>query len=156
MKTTILFSTLAILAGCASNAPSKPDNAEPARMADRPAAAPVDVGIDWEWRVVGDAAARPVQVFDMNGQTYVQMRDRRPVVLLVNGAVVPFLASWPYLVVQGQPDRIDVVMEGYRAVAERLSARVQQEAVAAPTAVPAAVPAAGQAASNRVERVKFN
>lgn len=146
MKATILFSALAILSGCASNVPPKPEN-EPPRVADRPAAAPVDVGIDWDWRVVGDAAARPVQVFGLKGQTYVQMRDRRPVVLLVNGSVVPFLISWPYLVIQGQPDSIDIVIDGYRAVAERVSPSVQREPVGAPDAA---------ASGNRVERVKLN
>lgn len=157
MKKTILFSALALLTGCALQAPVKPENVQPPRVADRPAAAPVDVGIDWEWRVVGDAAARPVQVFDMNGQTYLQMRDRRPVVLLVNGMVVPFMTGWPYLVVQGQPDRVDVVIEGYRAVAERLSARNQVPvAVAQPVIGLQAVPQT-MATPNirRVERVNF-
>lgn len=112
---------LPLMAGCASQPPAPPQ--PPVQVADRPAAAPVDVGIEWSWRLVGDAAARPVQVFSMNGQTYLQMRDRRPVVLLVGGQIVPFMTSWPYLIVQGEPDRVDIVLEGYRAIAERISAK---------------------------------
>lgn len=149
MKTTIyFFSMLALLTGCAIQPPVRQEAAANPAVADRPAAAPVDVGIGWGWRVVGDAAARPVQVFDANGQTYVQMRDRRPVVLLVNGEVVPHLTSWPYLVIQGRPDYIDVVLEGYRAVAERVSAPAPQ---------PGPVVAAQEhdTRTNRVERVKI-
>lgn len=137
----IYFFTLALLSGCAVQPPTQETQAE----ADRPAAAPVDVGIDWGWRVVGDAASRPVQVFSLGGQTYVQMRDRRPVVLLINGEVVPYRASWPYLVIQGVPDRLDVVLDGYRAVAERQSVQATQK-----TAVPME-----PAQINRVERVKI-
>lgn len=148
MKTTIYFSVLALLlSGCAIQPPVRQDAAANPAVADRPAAAPVDVGIGWGWRVVGDAAARPVQVFDAKGQTYVQMRDRRPVVLLVNGEVVPHSVSWPYLVIQGRPDYIDVVLEGYRAVAERVSAPAPQ---------PGPVVATQEQGYpiNRVERVK--
>lgn len=148
MKTTIYLSALALLSGCALQPPVKTEAAGLATVADRPAAASVDVGISWGWRVVGDAAARPVQVFDLNGQTYVQMRDRRPVVLLVNGEVVPHRTSWPYLVIQGQPDYIDVVLEGYRAVAERISAP-------APHAAPIVASQEPVPQTNRVERVKI-
>lgn len=129
IKKLSVFSVLALplIAGCATQPPAPPT--PPVQVADRPAAAPVDVGIEWSWRLVGDATARPVQVFSMNGQTYLQMRDRRPVVLLVGGQIVPFLTSWPYLIVQGEPARIDIVLEGYRAIAERTST---QNAVTAP------------------------
>lgn len=143
----IHFCALALLlSGCASQPPA--EEALPA-TADRPAAAPADVGIDWGWRIVGDAAARPVQVFSFREQTYVQMRDRRPVVLLVGGEVVPHVASWPYLIVQGVPDYVDVVLDGYRAVAEHVS---QPAAPARETVLPGQVESAGL---NRIERVKI-
>lgn len=137
MKFTTSLLLLALLAGCATQGDVNQDYGP----ADRPAAAPVDVGIDWDWRVVGDAAARPVQAFSMDGQTYLQMRDYRPVVLLVNGEVIPYVRSWPHLIVQGEPAHIDVVLDGYRAVVERI---VREQPAPA---------AAGQ--QNRVERVKL-
>lgn len=148
MKTFSVFSLLALplFVGCAAQPPVK--ETPPVAVADRPAAAPVDVGIEWNWRIVGDAATRPVQVFSMNGQTYLHMRDRRPVVLLVGGEIVPYLASWPYLVIQGEPDRVDVVLEGYRAIAERVPASYQS---AAPAAFVAPVRAAQAGAT--VERI---
>lgn len=120
VKTWRLALVLPLIAGCATQ-PASPAATQVSlcNVADRPAAAPVDVGIEWGWRIVGDAAARPVQVFGMNGQTYLHMRDRRPVVLLVAGEIVPFMPSWPYLVIQGSPESVDIVMEGYRAIAER-------------------------------------
>lgn len=123
MRTLAIFSILALpyFTGCASNQRAI-EPLPPVAVADRPSAAPVDVGVDWSWRIVGDAAVRPVQVFSMRGQTYLHMRDRRPVILLVNNEVVPFLTSWPYLVLQGTPDRVDVVFDGYRAVLERTQA----------------------------------
>lgn len=136
-----IYVALAIfLAGCATPEPVE------VIQADRPAGAPVDMGVDWGWRVLGDAAVRPVQVFSTGDQTYVQMRDRRPVVLIVNGEVVPHLTSWPYLVIQGVPGQLDVVADGFRALAEhpatarearRRDLEVQAEGV------------------NRVERVKL-
>jgi hypothetical protein len=75
----------------------------------------------------------------MNGQTYLQMRDRRPVVLLVGGDVIPFMTSWPYLVIQGEPDHVDIVLEGYRAIAERVSSGVGAQ----PSSSPADVAARG-------------
>lgn len=113
-----LIVALSFAAGCATRPVVHPS--PPVDVSDRPAAAPVDVGIEWGWRIVGDAAARPIQVFSLNGQTYLHMRDRRPVVLLVAGEIVPFMPSWPYLVIQGEPDRVDIVMEGYRAITERV------------------------------------
>lgn len=159
MKTFSVLSVLALpfIAGCATQAPVKEP---PVMVADRPAAAPVDVGIEWGWRIVGDAAVRPVQVFSMNGQTYLHMRDRRPVVLLVGREVLPFLTSWPYLVIQGEPDRVDVVLDGYRAVLERTASRQ-------PESISGAQPRAGAIVervsvqqkdsdgSRRIERVKI-
>lgn len=118
IKVWPLILALPFAAGCATRPAALPS--PPVDVADRPAAAPVDVGIEWGWRIVGDAAVRPVQVFSLNGQTYLHMRDRRPLILLVGGEVVPFQPSWPYLVIQGEPDRVDIVMEGYRAIAERM------------------------------------
>lgn len=155
MKTFLSVLAFPFMAGCATQEPVKEP---PVMVADRPAAAPVDVGIEWSWRIVGDAAARPVQVFSMNGQTYLHMRDRRPVVLLVGGEVLPFLTSWPYLVIQGEPDRVDVVLDGYRAVLEHTASR-------SPAYAPDAQPRAGaivervsvqnsSEGARRVERVK--
>lgn len=135
MKTLSVLCLFVLLSGCAT----RPDEQASLPGIDRPAAAPVDVGIDWGWRVVGDAAARPVQVFSMGDQTYVQMRDQRPVVLVVNGEVLPYRRSDPYMVIQGVPDRVDVVLDGYRAVAEH---KIK--------------PAALETAQiNRIERVKI-
>lgn len=131
-----------LMAGCATQEPAPP--APPVQVSERPAAATVDVGIDWGWRLVGDAAARPVQVFSMSGQTYLQMRDRRPVVILVGGQIVPFMVSWPYLIVQGEPERIDIVLEGYRAIAERISSK--------PVVADPVEPQASAEARARVER----
>jgi hypothetical protein len=166
------FSILALplIAGCATQSPAPP--VQPVQVADRPAAAPVDVGVDWGWRLVGDAAARPVQVFSMNGQTYLQMRDRRPVVLLVGGEIIPFMTSWPYLVIQGEPGQVDIVLEGYRAIAERVSSGGGAQSSSSPAEVATGgvnssveraslpVPADAQgsqpvAGARRVERVKL-
>lgn len=141
-----VVAVLALLAGCATKTPPPP----PVPSIDRPAAAPVDVGIDWGWRVVGDAAVRPVQVFSKHGQTYMQMRDRRLVVLVVNGEVVPHMTSWPYLVIQGSPDQVDVVADGYRAIAERTS--FEQDGQPPQPATPVA-PVAQE--TSRIERVKI-
>lgn len=161
MKTLSVISILALpfMVGCVTP-PVK--EAPPVNVSDRPAAAPVDVGIEWGWRIVGDAAARPVQVFSLNGQTYLHMRDRRPVVLLVAGEIVPFLMSAPYLVIQGEPDRVDVVLEGYRAIAERVSNRPSVPAASAQALVVrggatverAAVSVPVAPAQSRVERVR--
>lgn len=139
---------VSLVAGCATPPPPVPQ--PPLSVADRPAAAPVDVGIEWSWRIVGDAAARPVQVFSLDGKTYLQMRDRRPVVLLVGGDVIPFLSSWPYLVIQGEPAHVDIVLEGYRAIAERAfePAPISSQASSASRSLDAGPGA-------RVERVSF-
>jgi hypothetical protein len=47
------------------------------------------------------------------------MRDQRPVVLLVNRQIIPYRTSWPYLLVNGTPDEMDIAMDGYRAVIVR-------------------------------------
>lgn len=95
-------------------------------VADRPAASPVDVGINWSWRIVGDQAVRPLQVFDMQGLTYLQMPEGSPeVVLMADGQIVPFQKSTPYLIVQGTPARMDVVRDGYRAVLVRDVPQIQ-------------------------------
>lgn len=130
-----------LIAGCATQAPPPV-----ATQADRPAAAPVDMGVDWGWRVLGDAAVRPVQVFSTGGQTYVQMRDRRPVVLIVNGEVVPHLTSWPYLVIQGVPGQLDVVADGFRALAEHPATAYEARQIDQ---------SAQGDENNRVERVKL-
>jgi len=131
LKICAAAATVAALAGCVQPPQVVTPGVHTNSVADRPSAAPVDVGIHWGWRIVGDAAVRPVQVFDLNGQTYLQMQDQRPVVLLVNGQVVPFQISPPFLVVQGTPLQMDVVRDGYRSVLERGAAEQQQAAVPA-------------------------
>jgi hypothetical protein len=153
-RVSVCLAALLMLGGCGLQ-PQRPSSEMP-EVADRPAAAPVDVGVNWGWRVVGDAAVRPVQVFSMNGQTYLQMRDRRPVVLLAGGEIVPFMTSWPYLVIQGEPDHVDIVADGYRAIATRVSSsdRMGMPADIAITNASRKEPPA-VAESRRVERVKL-
>ncbi len=119
LKMALYSGLLAMLSACASFNRQEPEIVP--LMMDRPAAAQVDMGIDWNWRVVGDAAVRPVQVFSKGNTLYLQMRDQRPVVLLVNRQIIPYRTSWPYLLVQGTPDEMDIAMEGYRAVIVRLT-----------------------------------
>ena len=91
----------------------------------RPAASPVDVGVDWSWSVAGDQAVRPLQVFAVHGKTYLQMRPGQIMpAILVDGVPVAFSISSPYIVIHGEPARIDIVADGYRAVAMRQSAGV--------------------------------
>lgn len=126
-------------------------------VADRPAAAPVDVGINWSWRIVGDEAVRPVQVFDTRGQTFLQMRPQQAqeVVILSNGQVLPFQVSPPYLVLQGTPSQLDVVRDGYRAVLVRSAAQEAAQQPSLASTVPAVVPApvVEQGSVSRVQRV---
>lgn len=128
-------------------------------VADRPAAAPVDVGINWSWRIVGDEAVRPVQVFDTRGQTFLQMRPQaQEVVILSNGQVVPFQVSPPYLVLQGTPSQLDVVRDGYRAVLVRSAAQEAAQQPSLASTVPAVVPApvVEQGSVSRVQRVPMS
>lgn len=129
-------------------------------VADRPAAAPVDVGINWSWRIVGDEAVRPVQVFDTRGQTFLQMRPQaQEVVILSNGQVLPFQVSPPYLVLQGTPSQLDVVRDGYRAVLVRSAAQEPAQQPSLASTVPAAMPApvvVEQGSVSRVQRVPMS
>lgn len=101
-----------LLVGCAT-APQRPEN----EMMARPSAAPVQAGADWAWVVSGDNAIRPIQVFTLDGKTYLQMRPGQIVpAVLVNSQPVSFTINAPYLVVQGAPARIDLISSGYRAV----------------------------------------
>jgi hypothetical protein len=86
--------------------------------APRAAASPVAGGFDWDWDVRGDQAVRPIQVFSDGNKTWLQFGQRQfmPAVI-VNGAPVPFDVAPPYLIVQGQPGRIDLMVAGYRATA---------------------------------------
>lgn len=160
MKRLGIFVMSVLLGACAgTNNVSRPESG-----LDRPAAASVDVGIDWEWRVVGDATVRPVQVFSMNGRTYIQMRDTKsvsPTVILVGGEVVPYYAMPPYLMIEGVPNRIDITSDGYRAVAEHTVIRPAdtKDVVAAQVAVmpsqnlPVVEVSPDETNNNRVERV---
>jgi hypothetical protein len=88
----------------------------------RPPASPVDAGVDWAWSVAGDAAVRPLQVFSAHGKTYLQMRQGQMLpAVLVGGVPVSFAISSPYIVIQGEPARMDIVANGYRAVVVRQS-----------------------------------
>jgi hypothetical protein len=83
----------------------------------RPAAAPVDGSADWAWVVSGDNAVRPMQVFSLEGKTYLQMRTGQLIpAVVVDGQPVPFSIAAPYIVVQGEPQRIDLLARGSRAV----------------------------------------
>lgn len=126
---TIVVSASILLSGCASLNDNKDAAIEPQQ--DRPAAAPVDMGVDWQYRVVGDVAVRPVQVFSMNDETYLQMKDGDPVVLMVAGEPVPFTPRAPYLVITGLPKRIDIVANGYRAIVEHVAKQAAQEQIEA-------------------------
>lgn len=113
-------------------------------VSSRPAAAPVNVGVDWNWMVSGDNAVRPIQVFSLNGKTYLQM-DAKQIMpaLIVNGTPIPFGISPPYLVIQGMPHRIDVVANGYRAIVAYIGPGQT------------AAPAASAPATSRVQRVSM-
>jgi len=89
----------------------------------RPAASSVDMGVDWGWRIVGDAAVRPTQAFSLNNMTYLQMPPGKAnVVLMADGVLANHRLYPPYLVVAGTPNRIDLVVDGYRAVVTRAAA----------------------------------
>jgi hypothetical protein len=134
----ITFSALAVagalgsLGGCASIRPVL-------SMQSRPAASPVDAGVDWSWSVAGDAAVRPLQVFAAHGKTYLQMKPGQIMpAVLVDGAPVSFSISSPYIVIQGEPQRMDIVADGYRAVVLRQSGAAAPAHVI-PTAQPSRV-----------------
>ena len=142
MKKLIPLALLVSLSGCASMDMGFMDKAKTSETStDRPSAAPVDMGVNWQWKVVGDASVKPVQVFTLKGSTYLQMKGAGDVVLLVNGEPIPYRPSYPYLIVQGEPDRIDIVADGYRAIAEHESSG--HDAMAA------------ESSNRAVERVSF-
>lgn len=120
-------------------------------LSSRPAAAGVNVGVDWNWMVSGDNAVRPIQVFSLHGKTYLQM-DARQIMpaLIVNGTPIPFGISPPYLVIQGMPHRIEVVANGYRAIIAYIGPGQSSTPASAASAAPAASPAA-----SRVQRVSM-
>lgn len=104
----------ASLSGCASFG-TRPSAGN--IVSARPAAVSVDATADWSWSVSGDMAVRPLQVFSLNGKTYLQMRAGQLIpAVVVEGQPVPFTISAPYIVVQGKPSRIDLLASGYRAV----------------------------------------
>lgn len=164
MKRLILMSLL--LAGCATQQQAiEPVN----RIADRPSASPVDVGVDWSWVITGDAQIRPIQVFANAGYTYLQMSPNyfasKSLVILVDGQVVPYRAASPYLIVTGIPSRLDMVTNGYRVVVKHGEAAITEsthpaqvtraveikpEKINTPTVQPIAAPA-----SRKVERVEL-
>lgn len=88
--------------------------------ADRPAAASVDAGLSWAYRIEGNRAIRPSQVFAYRGATYLLMRPGQELpVVLVNGMPARFDVFPPYIVVRGMPARIDLVVDGYRVIIQR-------------------------------------
>lgn len=145
-RVSLLVAGLLALTGCATQ-PEAPRLVE-----DRPAAAPVDVGIDWGWRVIGDAAVRPSQVFSLNGMTYVQMPPGKPdVVLIADGVVANYKLYPPYLVIAGVPTRVDVLNDGFRAVVTRMVApEPHRERVTRPAANGAEAPAGTPSRITRV------
>lgn len=64
--------------------------------------------INSAYRIQGDRAIAPVQVFDDGARTYLQLRDSRypPAVLLEDGRVLSFTPQPPYLVLPGVYDAI--------------------------------------------------
>lgn len=118
----ILFSLLTISAitGCV-NVPLDIPGINSNMIADRPSASPVDVGINWGWKIVGDSVIRPVQVFDIRNNTYLQMPlgVNQDVVILVDGDIAQYESVAPYIKISGTPSRIDIVRDGYRAVLVR-------------------------------------
>lgn len=121
MRKTLLATALGVsvmaMSGCASiDAIHQPQGVANISAA-RPAAASVDTSVDWHWVVSGDRAVRPLQVFSDNGKTYLQMRPTQALpAVLVDGQPIPFEISTPYLVVQGEPDRMEIVANGFRCV----------------------------------------
>lgn len=64
--------------------------------------------INSAYRIQGDRAIAPVQVFDDGARTYLQLRDSRypPAVLLEDGRVLSFTLQPPHLVLPGVYDAI--------------------------------------------------
>lgn len=89
-------------------------------LTDRPAAASVDAGLSWSYRIEGNRAIRPSQVFSYRGATYLLMQPGQALpVVLVNGVVTRFDVFPPYIVLRGTPARIDLLSEGYRVIIQR-------------------------------------
>lgn len=88
--------------------------------------------INSAYRIQGDRAIAPVQVFDDGSRTYLQLRDPRypPAVLLEDGRVLSFTPQPPYLVLQGVYDAI--VLRYGRHLATIRSRAALQKAQAAP------------------------
>ena len=108
-------------------------------VSSRPAAVSVDAGSDWSWSVSGDRAVRPQQVFSLNGKTYLQMRSGQLIpAVVVDGEPVPFKISAPYIVVQGEPKKMDLIANGYRALVVHRG--------------PVTMPSSPKVTPNRVER----
>lgn len=119
MKHT-LFASLIVFAGVLSGCqtrPVEPPVAASNQVSERPAAAPVTGGFDWTYDISGDQPVRPIQVFSNAEKTWIQMAPHQVMpALFVDGKPVPFDLQPPYLIVQGQPQRIDVIATAYRAV----------------------------------------
>jgi len=109
----------ALVAGCATQPPKDATAGTERQSTTRPAASPVDVGVNWSYTSRGDAAIRPIQVFSLRGKTYLQMRQNQILpVVLVDGAPVPFQLEPPYIVIEGTPNRMDLVSDGWRAIVQ--------------------------------------
>lgn len=112
-------------------------------VSSRPAAVSVDAGVDWAWSVSGDNAVRPLQVFSINGKTYLQMRPGQLIpAVVVEGQPVPFSITPPYVVVKGTPSRMDLLASGHRALIMHRG--------------PVTMPAPPSQSSDRVQRVASN
>lgn len=89
-------------------------------VAQRPASASTDVGLSWAYRVEGNQAIRPTQVFQYRGATYLLMRPGQEIpAVVVNGRVARFDVWPPYLIVRGAPSRIDLISRGYRVIIQK-------------------------------------
>jgi len=117
---TLALASAFMLGGCSTLSAIFSSTAEPTSPAQRPAATSTAGAFDWDWDVRGDQAVRPIQVFSDGNKTWLQFGQRQfmPAVV-VNGTPIPFDIAPPYLIVQGRPDRIDLIVSGYRATAVR-------------------------------------
>ena len=86
-------------------------------LGERPPASPVVGGMDWGWDVAGDAAVRPIQVFSNAEKTWLQMAPHHAMpAVFVNGEPVPFSLEPPYIVLAGNPSRIELMSTNYKSL----------------------------------------
>lgn len=90
--------------------------------------------INSAYRIQGDRAVAPIQVFDNGTNTYLQLRDPRypPAVLLEDGRVVTFTSEPPYIVVSGVHDALVLRYGNRLATVRSFGARIKTSRVSAP------------------------